>query len=106
LGYDLDVEFGTGELIGEINSDDVYVGGVKIDSQDFSEIVQENGDVFAEAGFDGIVGLAYPSMAAYNFKPMFDSVIDQHKLDRNVFSFYFSRMEGEMDSELTLGGWD
>ena len=32
LGYDLDVEFGTGELIGEINADDVYVGGVKIDA--------------------------------------------------------------------------
>lgn len=31
LGYDLDVEFGTGELIGEINADDVYVGGVRID---------------------------------------------------------------------------
>jgi cathepsin D len=106
LGYDLDVEFGTGELMGEINADDVYVGGVKIDSQDFSEIVQENGDVFAEAGFDGIVGLAYPSMAAYNFKPLFDSVIDQHKLDRNVFSFYYSRNEGQRNSELTLGGWD
>jgi cathepsin D len=32
LGYDLDVEFGTGELIGEINADDAYVGGVKIDA--------------------------------------------------------------------------
>lgn len=71
----MDVEFGTGELIGEINADDVYVGGVKIDAQDFSEIVQENGDVFAESGFDGIVGLAYPTMAAYNFNPMFDNII-------------------------------
>lgn len=106
LGYDLDVEFGTGELIGEINADDVYVGGVKIDAQDFSEIVQENGDVFAEAGFDGIVGLAYPSMAAYNFSPLFDNIIKQKRLDKNMFSFYFSRNDGSRTSELTLGGWD
>lgn len=102
----MDVEFGTGELIGEINADDAYVGGVKIDAQDFSEIVQENGDVFAEAGFDGIVGLAYPSMAAYNFSPLFDNIIKQKRLDRNMFSFYFSRNEETKSSELTLGGWD
>ncbi|CAD8133714.1 unnamed protein product [Paramecium octaurelia] len=106
LGYDLDVEFGTGELMGEINADTAYVGGVSIAKQEFAEIVRENGDVFAQAGFDGIVGLAYPEMAAYNFNPLFDNIIKQKLLDRNVFSFYFSRQEGSRSSELTLGGWD
>lgn len=68
--------------------------------------MQENGDVFAMSDFDGIVGLAYPSMAAYNFSPMFDNIMKQKLLDRNVFSFYFSRNEGSKTSELTLGGWD
>lgn len=53
----------------------MYVGGVKIKTQDFSEIVRENGDVFAQSDFDGIVGLAYPTMAAYNFNPMFDNIM-------------------------------
>ncbi|CAD8178863.1 unnamed protein product [Paramecium octaurelia] len=106
LGYDLDVQFGTGELMGEINADTAYVGGVKIAKQEFAEIVKENGDVFAQSDFDGIVGLAYPSMAAYNFNPFFDNVMSQKLLDRNVFSFYFSRQEGSKSSELTLGGWD
>ncbi|CAD8100887.1 unnamed protein product [Paramecium sonneborni] len=106
LGYDLDVEFGTGELMGEINADTAYVGGVKIAKQEFAEIVRENGDVFAQSDFDGIVGLAYPSMAAYNFNPLFDNIMSQKLLDRNVFSFYFSRQEGSRSSELTFGGWD
>ncbi|CAD8197251.1 unnamed protein product [Paramecium octaurelia] len=106
LGYDLDVEFGTGELMGEINADTAFVGGVKIAKQEFAEIVRENGDVFAQSDFDGIVGLAYPSMAAYNFNPLFDNIIKQKLLDRNVFSFYFSRQEGSRSSELTFGGWD
>jgi len=45
-------------------------------------------------------------MAAYNFSPLFDNIIKQKRLDRNMFSFYFSRDEGTKSSELTLGGWD
>lgn len=50
----------TGELNGQVNSDNIWVGGIPVDTQDFAEIVQENGAVFKDAGFDGIVGLAYP----------------------------------------------
>lgn len=45
-------------------------------------------------------------MAAYNFKPLFDNIIEQNKLDNNIFSFYYSRQDGTKSSELTLGGWD
>lgn len=38
VGYALDVMFGTGELNGEVNSDNVWVGGIEIDTQDFAEI--------------------------------------------------------------------
>jgi len=37
---------------------------------------------------------------------MFDNIIKQKRLDRNIFSFYFSRNDGTRESELTLGGWD
>jgi len=43
-----------------------------------------------KTGFDGIVGLAYPSMAAYNFNPLFDNIIQEKKLKSNQFSFYMS----------------
>lgn len=45
-------------------------------------------------------------MAAYNFSPLFDNIIKQKLLDRNMFSFYFSRQDGSKSSELTIGGWD
>lgn len=31
VGLELDVQFGTGELEGEINEDTVYVGGLEVD---------------------------------------------------------------------------
>lgn len=45
-------------------------------------------------------------MAAYGMKPVFDNVIDQKKLDQNVFSFYFDTQDGSTSSKLILGGVD
>lgn len=48
LGLDLDVEFGTGELVGKINADDVYVAGVQVSQQKIAEITREIGSIFME----------------------------------------------------------
>ena len=48
LGLELNVQFGTGELYGEINTDHIYIGGVCVKNQDFAEIKQERGDVFID----------------------------------------------------------
>ena len=45
-------------------------------------------------------------MAAYGFRPLFDGIMDQKKLDKNIFSFYFDKTDGEDYSQLTLGGID
>ena len=37
-----------------------------------------------------LMGLAFPSMAAYNFTPMFDHVMKSQLLSQNIFSFWFS----------------
>lgn len=47
VGLNLDVEFGTGELQGEVNQDTVFMGPVQVDSQAFAEITSESGAVFA-----------------------------------------------------------
>ena len=48
LGFSLDVEFGTGELVGELNADNVFFAGVKVDNQNFAEIKHELGGIFEE----------------------------------------------------------
>ena len=77
-----------------------------VEKQDFAEIVKEEGAVFEASKFDGIVGLAYPSMAAYNLNPVFDNIIKQKKLSSNIFTFMLDRSEGGSGSELVLGGVD
>ena len=50
--------------------------------------------------------MAYPNMAAYGMKPVFDTAITQGKLDNNMFSFYFDTHDGSTNSRLILGGVD
>jgi hypothetical protein len=55
--------------------------------------------------FDAIIGLAYPSMASSRGTPLFDNMINQGLLNKNVFSFFMSLNEHE-DSELCFGWYD
>jgi cathepsin D len=48
-----------------------------------AEIVSENGSIFRDLDFDGILGLAYPTMSPKNFRPFFDNLMDSHKLESN-----------------------
>lgn len=52
------------------------------------------------------MGLAFPSMAAYNKNPLFDNLMAQKRVENNIFSFYMSPREGNGNSEITIGGAD
>lgn len=90
LDIDLEVEFGTGAVKGVISQDIISIGHLQIQSQIFAEIREENGEVFKETKFSGILGLAFPGMSANHYTPIFDNIINQKLLSSNQFSFYFS----------------
>lgn len=102
LGLGLQVTFGTGIVIGEINQDVMYIGDIKIKKQKFAEILDESGDVFSAGKFSGILGLGFPGMAAYNINPVFDNIIKQKNLEKNIMSFYYSFNE-KHDGEVIFG---
>jgi len=102
LGLGLQVTFGTGVVIGEINEDVLHIGDIKIKKQKFAEILDESGDVFSAGKFSGILGLGFPGMAAYNINPVFDNIISQKNLERNIMSFYYSYNENT-DGEVIFG---
>lgn len=102
LGLGVQVTFGTGTVQGEINQDQFTLGNLLIPIQKFGEILDESGDVFAAGKFSGILGLAYPSMAAYGVTPVFDSIINDKLLKNNIMTFYYSYNENT-DGQITLG---
>lgn len=73
-----------------------------------SEVVSEEGNVFDNCLFDGIVGLAYPEMAAIGKSPLFDNIKAQNQLESNTFSFYLDHKKpqivfGDIDFEMFEG---
>lgn len=101
----LDITFGTGELRGPMGADDFHVGGFSVQNQSFALIAEEVGSVFSTIRFEGILGLAFPSMSAKHVTPFFDNIIQQRVLKKNEFSFFFTKLP-DTHSAIFFGGVD
>ncbi|XP_061617345.1 nothepsin [Phyllopteryx taeniolatus] len=103
------IHYGSGHLLGVMARDTLKMSGVRVHNQEFGESVYEPGSTFVVARFDGVLGMAYPSLAEILGNPVFDNMMAGDSLDRPVFSFYLSRRSGggrDVDGELLLGGTD
>jgi len=101
-GTDFAIQYGTGACSGFLSTDTLTFGGVGIKSQTFAEVTHEPGIAFIAAKFDGILGLAFDSIAVDHVTPPFNNMVAQSLVDEPIFSFYINRHEGE--GELVLGG--
>eukprot|EP00058_Branchiostoma_floridae_P028236 XP_002613727.1 hypothetical protein BRAFLDRAFT_114822 [Branchiostoma floridae] len=106
-GRPLKITYGSGSLSGFLSQDVVMIGSIVIKNQTFGEATNEPGSAFATGKFDGILGLAYPQIAVDHIRPVFDMIMDQKLVDKNVFSFYLDRDPSRAPGgELLLGGTD
>ncbi|XP_052671549.1 cathepsin E isoform X1 [Harpia harpyja] len=107
VGTPFSIQYGTGSLTGVIGSDQVVVEGLTVSNQQFAESVSEPGKTFLDAEFDGILGLAYPSLAVDGVTPVFDNMIAQNLVELPMFSVYLStNPESSLGGELLFGGFD
>ncbi|XP_072212396.1 cathepsin E [Excalfactoria chinensis] len=107
LGFPFSIQYGTGSLTGIIGSDKVTVEGMTVYNQPFAESVSEPGKTFQDSEFDGILGLAYPSLAVDGVTPVFDNMMAQDLLELPVFSVYMSaNPDSSPGGELIFGGFD
>ncbi|KAM8795712.1 cathepsin E [Eudromia elegans] len=107
VGTPFSIQYGTGSLSGVIGSDQVTVEGLTVTNQQFAESVSEPGKAFLDAAFDGILGLAYPSLAVDGVTPVFDNMMAQNLVELPVFSVYMSsNPDAPEGGELLFGGFD
>ncbi|CAG02535.1 unnamed protein product, partial [Tetraodon nigroviridis] len=112
------INYQSGSLSGFISEDTVSVSsrsllsrapqssgiaGLRVPGQQFGEAVSQPGQTFVYTQFDGVLGMAYPSLS--DITPLFDRIMAAKLLPQNVFSFYLNRdPEAAVGGELMLGG--
>jgi len=108
-GREYKVEYGSGPVEGVFSKDTVTVGNIDVKSQPFAEVSKVSfgplNIAFAAGKFDGLLGLGFKSISAYNIPTPFESMIDQGLIDEPVFAFYLQKDPDAM-GELTFGGMD
>ncbi|KAM7019322.1 pepsin A-5 [Passerculus sandwichensis] len=99
------IAYGTGSMTGVLGYDTVDVAGINVRNQIFGLAETEPGDFFYYTPFDGILGLAFPSIASSGATPVFDNMMTENLVDRNLFSVYLSR-DDEGGSFVLFGAID
>ncbi|NXF25966.1 PEPA protein, partial [Rhodinocichla rosea] len=99
------IAYGTGSMTGVLGYDTVDVAGINVRNQIFGLAETEPGDFFYYTPFDGILGLAFPSIASSGATPVFDNMMIENLVDRNLFSVYLSR-DDEGGSFVLFGAID
>jgi hypothetical protein len=91
---------------GFLSTDTVTVGSISVEKHNFAEVtsVKGLGLAYLAGHFDGIMGLAFPSISVDHQTPVFVSMVEQHKL-APVFGFFLSGSPTQA-GEMTLGGID
>ncbi|XP_066907773.1 cathepsin D [Halyomorpha halys] len=105
-GTEISLDYVSGSLSGFLSTDTLEIAGMEIKGQTFIEATKEPGLTFAEAKFDGIVGLAYPAISKLNVTTPLQNMVAQG-LASGVFSFYLSRnTDDSKGGEIIFGGID
>uniref|UniRef100_UPI00398F3589 cathepsin D-like isoform X2 n=1 Tax=Pristiophorus japonicus TaxID=55135 RepID=UPI00398F3589 len=101
------IRYGSGSLSGFLSQDTVTIGDMVTPRQVFGEAIKQPGIVFVTAKFDGILGMAYPRISVDGVLPVFDNMMEQKLVEKNIFSFYLNRNAStQPGGELLLGGVD
>ncbi|NXJ85992.1 PEPA protein, partial [Trogon melanurus] len=106
------IAYGTGSMTGILGYDTVDVAGISITNQIFGLAETEPGDFFYYCPFDGILGLAFPSISSSGATPVFDNMMSEDLVSQDLFSVYLSGDEqsgsfvlfGGIDSSYTTNG--
>jgi len=95
------ITFGTGRITGGCLEDRICVGSA-CSMGNFIASTEESSSPFASFGFDGVLGLALPSMSQSHAFSMMSRLSKEDLLKKPVFSVFLSDSDAEA-SEITFG---
>uniref|UniRef100_A0A8D1PGI3 Peptidase A1 domain-containing protein n=1 Tax=Sus scrofa TaxID=9823 RepID=A0A8D1PGI3_PIG len=104
-GIFIELEYGSGKILGFLGQDTIRIDKLTSTGQAFGLSKVEISRTFEHAIYDGILGLAYPSLAMPGTTAVFDNLKKQGQISEPVFAFYLST-DKEEGSVVMFGGVD
>lgn len=104
-GQQFGIRYGSGSLSGYMSKETLTFGNIEVPDQPFAEATNLPGLAFAVGKFDGILGMAFPSISVNGAIPPVHNMIKQKLIDQGLFSFYLPSSSNEK-GELDIGGID
>lgn len=104
-GKDFNIQYGSGPVAGFLSEDTFTFGGVSLKDFTFAEVndVSGLGKMYTQGKMDGIVGMAFSSIAQDGLIAPVEALAESGQLAEPVFAFY---LEKGTTSELIFGGVD
>lgn len=105
------IEYGSGPVAGFLSADTVTIGSstnaIHAKNQTFAEIydVSGLGAAYSAGKFDGILGMAWPSISVDGIPTVFGTMMQQGAVSSGMFAFYLGKTDGPT-GELTWGGYN
>ncbi|NWJ11066.1 PEPC protein, partial [Crypturellus undulatus] len=90
-GQTYTLSYGSGALTVLLGYDTLTIQSIRVTNQEFGLSEDEPTQPFYYANFDGILGMAYPSLAVGGTPTALQGMLQQDQLSEPIFSFYFSR---------------
>ncbi|KAM5182270.1 gastricsin-like [Mantella aurantiaca] len=88
------MQYGSGSLTGVFGYDTVTVQSLTITNQELGLSVNEPGTNFVYSAFEGIFGMAYPSLSAGGATTAMQGMLQQNLLTYPIFSVYMNSQSG------------
>ncbi|MXQ90771.1 hypothetical protein E5288_WYG016016 [Bos mutus] len=104
-GKHINLRYGCGRIMGVLATDTVRIGRLIARSQTFVLSMNQLSGALEHASYDGIMGLAQPSLAIHGTTPIFDNLNKNRIIPEPVFAFFISSWP-QKSSLLMLGGVD
>lgn len=104
VGNKFEIQYGSGSMKGFESSDTLRIADLTVRNITFAEATEEPGMAFVFGRFDGILGLAYPSISVNGIVPPFVEMVYQGLVDEPKFGFWLRGADSDTGGEMDIGG--
>ncbi|CAE6461421.1 unnamed protein product [Rhizoctonia solani] len=107
-GRTFQVTYGTGQVAGDVITDDVVIAGLKLPAHTFGAATVESVEFSSnDTPFDGLVGLAKSTLSNQKVDTPPESLAKAGLIQSAITSYKIPRLaDGKNDGEITFGGID